>query len=363
MGPFAGRDLRAELAGVPEPVRTLLIETSDAIAKDLCEFSSTCCPHFGAKPRTDCMQLADETVSSGRVLSVAQAGMPLDPDPTIAARCAALVRAGKNDCVFPEHPEWLEVCRELVRNGDGTAGTCTGDYDCELMHGESFLCGEDRRCMPAAPVVAPELGLGESCTVTEDCAAELYCAAGSCATRKALGVPCVRTEECGAGLKCPFVSLGESPSCVADRQYGEACTMHTECGAPGGRECIEGVCRLIIFDALYCAPVTVDDIAGSTQLRELDDSELDALCSWAQGVFVAEVDCMGRRIATSGCKPPSDPACTATVAQYRTCWPRITARIDGCRLTEPEYLNELRELVRSTPGCGAAIAPCVEMLR
>jgi len=114
--------------------------------------------------------------------------------------------------------------------------------------------------------------------------------------------------------------------------------------------------------------VPIDEIAQDKPVTGLSDAEERGLCSWAKGVAKAElppagtqVNCGGLNITMAGtqCMNPSSPACPATVADWRVCFPAFIARIgdDPCLILELQAPGALSEFLEETPGC-AGLGPC-----
>ncbi|MHC4837624.1 MAG: hypothetical protein ACYTF3_05505 [Planctomycetota bacterium] len=192
-------------------------------------------------------------------------------DPERAARCLARIAT---DCEF--EPDADDDCREAVfdppvaccgdedcgaapwrvcaRPADETApGECTGEPEPGLPCEEDdldwwcpaplvcFADGRDLRCdVPAQR--------GAACVDASQCAAGLYCAAGSCQPLLPIGAPCAPAgDQCSTGY-CGFDDATESYLCTARPASGEACRFATVDACPAGEVCVQ------LSDGRRCRP-------------------------------------------------------------------------------------------------------------
>jgi hypothetical protein len=114
--------------------------------------------------------------------------------------------------------------------------------------------------------------------------------------------------------------------------------------------------------------VPIDQIQPDKPVVSLSGAEQRGLCSWATDVAKSElppagtqVQCGGLSITlnTLGCINPTSPSCTATVAQWRVCFPAFISRIgdDPCLILSLQAPGALGDFIEETPGC-AGMGPC-----
>lgn len=99
---------------------------------------------------------------------------------------------------------------------DGTTGDpcyypsdCAGGY-----HGGYYCSGSPGTCQPAATA-------GNPCSLGAFCAADSYCASGTCVARAGLGQSCAPPVQCELGLTCFYD--GAAYTCQAEAQEGQSC--------------------------------------------------------------------------------------------------------------------------------------------
>ena len=151
----------------------------------------------------------------------------------------------------------------------GTCRTCTGIVDFTSCASTSVTSGKCCNNICSAPK-----GLGEGCTFTCQCGANMECIGGVC--KKAAGQPCTSGDQCGTGL------------CV---------------GAPG--ESICGTCNTDDFTP--CKTVTISDgwcCAGQCAAPQALDGPCDSYCQCHQNFACTETG-IGKK-----CKLKKGQTCT-----------------------------------------------------
>ncbi len=197
------------------------------------------CDTSGATPSTTTEVLCGKCASYLAVGSDCSNGGACDPSTTqcTQGKCAAFVAQGQSCASAPCTPGLL--C-------DGATTTCV-PYP-QKGQACTTACAYPSRCLQgtcADPV--PENG---ACTSSSECATNLTCTNQKCVatTKAALGQPCGfvnnQVVDCQDGLKCP--SSGTSPTCVAPKQKGEACTVgNGDCASD--LACVGGTCQVPDF--------------------------------------------------------------------------------------------------------------------
>lgn len=155
-----------------------------------------------------------------------------------------------------------DVClKEAERLGD----SCTEDIQCSAMFGSDAVCRTSSprvqgscQCKPGAVLVAALCEIiskiGESCVVSDNCPAGVYCDRSVCV--------------------CPYnhVANSDRTNCVKNSNLGEPCGEDRNCLNTNSR-CYEGRCR--------CSRQHVESESGNTCLK-LADHLLDPCSEDAQ---------------------------------------------------------------------------------
>lgn len=114
--------------------------------------------------------------------------------------------------------------------------------------------------------------------------------------------------------------------------------------------------------------VPIDRIPPDKAVISLGDAEQRGLCSWATELTKSafpppgtQVQCGGITISLNpvGCSNPTSPSCTATVGEWRGCFPAFISRIgeDPCLILQLRAPGALSEFLEETPGC-EGMGPC-----
>jgi hypothetical protein len=114
--------------------------------------------------------------------------------------------------------------------------------------------------------------------------------------------------------------------------------------------------------------VPIDQIQPDKPVVSLSGAEQRGLCSWAIDVAKSEVPPAGTQVQCGGltitlnplgCINPTSPSCTATVAEWRACFPAFISRIgdDPCLILSLQAPGALSDFLEETPGC-AGMGPC-----
>ncbi len=110
--------------------------------------------------------------------------------------------------------------------------------------GEKTVCRTPLVCGPSNTCEASHaLGAGESCVISDDCAKDLWCDHGSCATAGDgdVGAVCMSSGECLSGLRCAFLGLGGSCIDEGNQYLDDPCSNSKDCLA--GLVCAAGSCQ------------------------------------------------------------------------------------------------------------------------
>jgi hypothetical protein len=115
--------------------------------------------------------------------------------------------------------------------------------------------------------------------------------------------------------------------------------------------------------------VPFDSIPPDKKLIDLNSAEQQGTCQWATQLADEKLrpggvalTCNGTPLNISSCSFPTSAqtACTATVGEWKVCFPNFLDRIaqDPCQVLSLAFSqSELETFVNETPGC-AGLGPC-----